>query len=99
MLNDIRSVEDNIVLKIKIKKKKILLKKEDGSKKRGVSDYWLDVRKRGGGSFRCVLCATAGEGLSKNRGKNAYVINGRPHTTCQSENRPTKLGLEPPTFR
>ena len=29
----------------------------------GVSDSRLDVRKRGGGSCRCVLCAT------KNRGK------------------------------
>ena len=28
----------------------------------GVSDSWLDVRKRGGGSFRCILCATGGVG-------------------------------------
>ena len=28
--------------------------------KGGVSDSWLGVCKRGGGSFRCVLCATGG---------------------------------------
>ena len=33
---------------------------------------------RGGGSFRCVLCATGGVEGSKNQEKNAYVINGRP---------------------
>ena len=37
--------------------------------KGGVSDFWLYVRKRGGGAFRCVLCATRGVGGSKNRGK------------------------------
>ena len=31
----------------------------------GVSDSLLDVRKGGGGSFRCVLCATGGVGGSK----------------------------------
>ena len=37
----------------------------------GVSDSWLDVRKRGGGSFRCVLCTTreVGGGGSKHRGE------------------------------
>ena len=34
-----------------------------GEKKGGVSDSGLDVRKRGGGgSFKCVLCATGGVG-------------------------------------
>ena len=51
-------------------------------KRRGwgdVSDSRLDVRMRGGGAFICVLCATWGVGGgSKNRGGNAYVINGRP---------------------
>ena len=37
--------------------------------KGGGSDSWLDVRKRGGGSFRCVLCATGGVGGSKTREK------------------------------
>ena len=31
----------------------------------GGLDYRLDVRNRGGGSFRCVLCATGGVGGSK----------------------------------
>ena len=34
-----------------------------------MSHFWLDVRKRGGGSFRCVLCATGGVGGSKNQEK------------------------------
>ena len=38
-------------------------------KRGGVSDSRLDVRKRGGGSLRCVLCATGGVGGSKNREK------------------------------
>ena len=41
-----------------------------GKKGGGVIDSRLDVRKRGGGgSFRCVLCATRGVGGSKNREK------------------------------
>ena len=45
-------------------------KLEDGEKKGGgVSDFLLDVRKRGGGSFRCVLCATGGVGGLKIRKK------------------------------
>ena len=68
ILNDIIRVKDNIVFKIKIK---YLIEKRRRGKKKigGVSDSWLDVRKRGGGAFRCVLCATGGEGGSKNRGK------------------------------
>ena len=58
------------------------MKKED-RKKRGISDSWVDVRKREGRAFRFVLCATGGMGDgSKNhdgsKNQNAYVINGRP---------------------
>ena len=34
--------------------------KKKTEKKERVADFWLDVRKRGGGSFRCVVCATGG---------------------------------------
>ena len=63
MLDDITSEKDNNYC--------IENKQKIGGKKRGggVSDSWLDVRKRGGGSFRCVLCATGGVGGSKNREK------------------------------
>ena len=45
------------------------MKRKYGKKKEGgVSDSWLYVRKRGVGSFRCVLCATGEEGGSKNWG-------------------------------
>ena len=39
-----------------------LNEKRRQKKRGGVSDFWLYVRKRGGGSFRCVLCATGGVG-------------------------------------
>ena len=44
-------------------------KLEDGGEKGGVSDSLPDVRKRVGGSFRCVLCATEGVGGLKIRKK------------------------------
>ena len=53
MLTDIISVKDNVVFK---------RKKKNCVDVGGISDSWLDVRKRGGGSFRCVLCATGGWG-------------------------------------
>ena len=38
------------------------MKKGDREKEGGVSDSWLDVRKKGGGAFKCVLCAKGGRG-------------------------------------
>ena len=52
--------------------------KKRGQKKKagGVSDSWLDVRKRGGHSD--AHCVQKGEwGVYKLR-KDAYVLNGRP---------------------
>ena len=44
------------------------MKKEDGEKKGGggVSDSWLDVRKRGGGIHLRTVCKRGGGGRSKN---------------------------------
>ena len=57
MLNDIISIKDNIVFKGKTIK-------EGGSQILG----WMYARG-GGGSIRCVLCATGGVGGSKNKEK------------------------------
>ena len=36
------------------------MKKEDGEKRGGVSDSWLDVRKRGGGGVSDAYCVQQG---------------------------------------
>ena len=48
--------------------KRIRGKKEGGGKEGGVS-FLAGCTHEGGGSFRCVLCATGGTGGSKNQEK------------------------------
>ena len=56
------------------------IEKENGKRLGGGLRFLAGCTQEGGGSFRCVLCATGGGGGVQKSGKNAYVINGRPHT-------------------
>ena len=76
---------------IRERKKRIsqigMKKKKTGNKRRGVSDYWLYVRKRGRGhsDMRTVCNRGVGGGGGLKVGKNAYVISGSTLIlTCNS---------------